>query len=73
MERLSARLHDSVLIIEETAEGVYLYTFPKVGFAGDTWHKNVHEAKEQAGPGVIWTPIAPSVFDLRAYAREISN
>lgn len=73
MERLSARLRGSVLIIEETAEGVYLYTFPKIGFAGDTWHRNVDEAKEQAGPSLNWTPIAPSVSDLRAYAREISN
>jgi len=44
--RLSRAL---VLIIEEQADGFFLYRYTTgAAFAGDTWHLTLDEAKEQA-------------------------
>jgi hypothetical protein len=59
---LFAQAGDAALLIEDGAEGVFLYTI-RGDFIGDTWHPNVDEAKAQAsyhigsivGP---WRPVA---------------
>jgi hypothetical protein len=76
--RLYARAATTFLIIEQTSEGFYLYTFPKDGIAGDTWHRSLDDSKEQAtyefGNTLgHWETVPPSVCDLRAFARENSN
>jgi len=76
--RLFARAGEVFLIIEQTPEGFFLYTFPKDGFAGDTWHQTLDDAKHQAsyefGGGLEpWVAIPADISDLRAFARENSN
>jgi hypothetical protein len=40
----------SVLVIEEKKDGVFLFRFASDGHCvGDTWHRTIDEAKEQAG------------------------
>lgn len=42
--------YPSVLVIEETTDGFYLYRYTDKGdFSGETWHPSLKEAKEQAG------------------------
>jgi hypothetical protein len=39
----------TVLIVEEPSDGVFLYRYASDGsFGGDTWHRNIEEAKAQA-------------------------
>jgi len=35
-------------LIEESAEGVFLYSIRPEAFIGDTWHPNIEAAKAQA-------------------------
>ncbi|HEY7978113.1 MAG TPA: hypothetical protein VID67_07955 [Rhizomicrobium sp.] len=45
---LFAQARDMALLIEESAEGIFLYTVKPNAVIGDTWHPNVEEAKAQA-------------------------
>jgi hypothetical protein len=63
-----------VLLIDVRADGVFLFGYTTTGeFAGDTWHRTVREAKEQArfehGDRVSpWQAIPESVEDPVALA-----
>lgn len=76
MNRLSTHAGPMALIIEETSEGCFLYSFGPDGFTGDTWHPSVDEAKEQATQFFgknsipIWTPVPDSITDLVAFALK---
>jgi hypothetical protein len=54
-------------VIEKTPDGVFLYRFDaKGGFAGDTWHMSVDDAKSQASfefetTMSDWREIPPSI------------
>lgn len=66
------------LVVEETSEGYYLYSFPEAGIEGDTWHPTIQEAKEQATYqfGLLdleWAAVPDDVADLRSFGRQISN
>ena len=69
-----ARFGQSILLIEPTAEGIFLYVIRPDGFVGDTWHATFEEAQAQAsftagrivGP---WTPIPADVKDKIAFAK----
>lgn len=58
------------LVIEEDLDGVFLYRYGAQGqFVGDTWHKNVDDAKNQAsyeyGESVKdWAAVPPEVEDV---------
>jgi hypothetical protein len=64
------------LTIEEEADQIFLYRFGKDGVCvGDTWHRNVDEAKEQAlyeyGDAVgQWTDVPPDQKDMGAFGLE---
>jgi hypothetical protein len=79
MIRLSTRAGPTALIIEETPEGFFLYSFRRDGFAGDTWHPSLAEAKEQGrrffgeNSFPIWTPVPETVTDLADFARKLPN
>jgi|HubBroStandDraft_4_1064222.scaffolds.fasta_scaffold2275951_1 hypothetical protein len=78
MTRLFAKVGTNVLMIEEKPDGIFLYTFLKDGFVGDSWHQGIDHAKEQArysyGNGVSdWREVPANVTDLKAFARENSN
>lgn len=78
MIRLFTRAGVTFLIIEQTREGFFLHTLPKDGFAGDTWHQTLEDAKHQAtyefGDSVErWEEVPAHVSDLRAFAQENSN
>jgi hypothetical protein len=79
MSHLFTRAGPTALIIEETPEGCFLYSFGGDGFVGDTWHPSIAEAKEQATQFFgknsipIWTPVPESVTDLADFARRIPN
>jgi hypothetical protein len=45
---LFAQSNDAALLIEEGPEGVFLYSIKPNSFVGDTWHRNLDEAKAQA-------------------------
>jgi hypothetical protein len=46
--RLCSNVGIAVLIIEQIAEGVFIYTFRPNAFTSDTWHQTLEEAKCQA-------------------------
>jgi hypothetical protein len=48
MTRLVTRTGESVVLIEEKSDGLFLYEFRSDGFVGDTWHQTIDHAKEQA-------------------------
>jgi hypothetical protein len=77
MTRLYSRAGSASLIIEETGEGIFLYSRRNQdGFEGDTWHQSIADAKAQAiyqfGPS-SWTPVPDDVSALRAFLKRISN
>ena len=70
-----AQAGESVLLIEEGPDGIFLYEFRPDGFIGDTWHENIEYAKEQAGFqfGVKesdWRTVPSGVADPVAFARK---
>jgi hypothetical protein len=78
MTRLFFNVGVAVLVIEQTAEGFFLYTFRPNALASDTWHQTLEEAKDQANyewPGmrIDWRPVPDNVGDLPAFARQNSN
>ena len=65
-----------LVVIDSTADGVFLYRYASDGaFAGDTWHPNVEDARGQAtyefdgalGP---WRVVPDSAPDPVAYALD---
>ena len=64
----------SVLIIEVKNDGIFLTRFAPTGqFAGDTWHRSIEEAKEQAESeygGYIfeWREVPPEIDDPIPFA-----
>jgi hypothetical protein len=73
--RLVANAGTIVLLIEEKEDGIFLYEFRRDGFIGDTWHRTVDEAKEQAkydfGDGVsAWREVPPEIADPVAFGRS---
>lgn len=79
MNRLFTCAGTTALVIEETSEGHFLYSFRPDGFVGDTWHPSIEEAKEQAarffGPDSfpIWRDVPEAVADLADFARKLPN
>ena len=77
MSRIFTGAGTTALIIEETSEGWFLYSFRDNGFMGDTWHPSIAEAKEQAGQYFgknstpIWRSVPESVTDLADFARKL--
>lgn len=62
-----------LVVIDERPEGVFLLGLTANGeFAGDTWHRSVEEAKDQAahqfGANLRWTSIPESESDPVQYA-----
>ncbi|MGD0548708.1 MAG: hypothetical protein ABR991_12925 [Terracidiphilus sp.] len=61
------------LVIEETPEGVFLYRYGAQGkFAGDTWHLNIDDVKDQAkyeyaASFATWSEVPVEVQDVIAY------
>ena len=73
--RLFAGANKSVLVIEETADGVFLYQIRVDGFVGDTHHRSIDEAKKQAtySFGIeesAWKDVPATVNDLALFARQ---
>lgn len=65
---LFAEDKDVAFLIEETADGIYLFTLRPDAFIGDTWHPTIDEAKAQAAYdlGAIvgpWRSIAAALGD----------
>lgn len=66
----------AVLLIEETESGIFLERFGADGsFAGDTWHRSVEEAKEQATfeYGELlsdWREVPSDVTNVATFAYE---
>jgi hypothetical protein len=64
----------SVLIIEERSDGIFLNRFAANGqAAGDTWHRSLDEAKEQAemefgGNISTWKEVPPEIDDPIPFA-----
>src|SRR5437867_208934 len=64
----------SVLIIEEKKDGIFLNRFASNGqYAGDTWHRSLEEAKEQAemefgGHISEWKEVPPEIDDPIPFA-----
>jgi len=64
----------SVLIIQEKPDGIFLNRFVATGeHAGDTWHRSLEEAKEQAAlefAGHIseWKEVPPEIDDPIPFA-----
>lgn len=73
-DSMFARVGQTILLIEPTADGVSLFEVRPDGFIGDTWHPTVEEARAQAsysagrivGP---WQPIPAEVEDKIAFAK----
>jgi hypothetical protein len=62
-----------VLVIDDRPDGIFLFRCTAAGeFGGDTWHRSVDEAKDQAayefGPDVRWRPIPETESDPVAFA-----
>jgi hypothetical protein len=71
---LRKRLETPVLIvIEEKADGIFLLRFtPSGNVVGDTWHRTVEEAKEQASFEFRdflsdWKSVPPDVEDIVSF------
>jgi hypothetical protein len=66
-----------LLIIDETADGIYLLHFAADGSeCSDTWHETVDDAREQAAFEFErllgqWKPVPDEAPDLRAFARDV--
>ncbi|HEX8033221.1 MAG TPA: hypothetical protein VF510_05205 [Ktedonobacterales bacterium] len=64
-----------LILIQDPSGSIYLYRYAADGaFAGDTWHPDVGEAKEQAkfeyGCAVgEWLPVPADILDIEAFAR----
>ncbi len=60
----------ALLVIEEKADGIFLYRYASDGsYAGDTWHMNIEEAKQQAafefaGVSIHWNDVPGDVEDV---------
>lgn len=67
----------SLLVIETREDGTFLLRYSRDGlFAGDTWHGNVEEAKEQAAEEYEsllsdWRQVPPGVEDLVGFAKGL--
>lgn len=65
-----------LLVIEEEAEGVFLFRFASdAGCVGDTWHMSIEDAKHQAEYEYAqhvteWIAVPPEVDDPVAFAFE---
>jgi hypothetical protein len=62
-----------LIVIHERPDGFFVERCTATGeFAGDTWHRSVEEAKDQAvrefGADLRWTPIPESESDPVQYA-----
>jgi hypothetical protein len=63
-----------ILFVEEKKDGVFLCRYTATGnFAGDTWHANVEDAKDQAEfefDGLIspWVDVPSEVTDVVEFA-----
>ena len=74
MNRQFTLAGSSVVVIEETPDGCFLFEFRSDGFIADTWHLTIADAKIQAayafGSNLIptWTPVPAHVTDLNAFA-----
>jgi len=78
MIRQFTRVGDTVLIIEETSEGFFLYSFPRNGSEGDTWHLSVEDANAQVShqfgkPDMSWLPVPNEISSLRDYAHSLMS
>jgi hypothetical protein len=72
--RQQERLPNSkALVIEERPEGVFLFRYSAANdFAGDTWHRDIEEARSQASVEFgdelgEWVDIPDAVIDAIAY------
>ena len=69
----------SFLVIEEAADGVFLYRYDAYGkCAGDTWHASIEEAKGQAKYEYQdrlrdWIEIPSSVQDVTSFGLARSG
>jgi hypothetical protein len=79
MVRLVATLaYGTLLLIEETPEGVFLYQNVLNGPVYDTWHQTIDEAKQQATfqfevPAGAWAVVPAEIADSIKFARKIPN
>jgi hypothetical protein len=74
--KLCAAVDQTVLVIEESPDGLFLYYYYPDGFIADTWHPNIEEAKEQAayayGSAMSdWVTIPENTNDPVVFARKI--
>lgn len=73
-EFLPARL---LVISRGVDDQIFLYRFDSRGqFAGDTWHRNEREARQQArweyGDTVLdWRPVPDTVEDLQVFVKQV--
>jgi hypothetical protein len=64
------------LVIEEHSDGIFLYRFGAAGeCVGDTWHRTVDDAKEQAvfefeGRIKGWTDVPNGTEDVVAFCQS---
>ncbi len=66
----------NLLVIEELPDGTYLYEFRPDGFIGDTWHRTLDDAKDQAtfSHGLAhenWHPVPENATDAEVYGRQL--
>jgi hypothetical protein len=64
-----------LLMIDERPDGIFLWRYTASGdVAGDTWHRSIDEAKEQAayefGRDLAWSPIPETESDPVAFAIQ---
>ncbi|MDP9371677.1 MAG: hypothetical protein M3Q65_04315 [Chloroflexota bacterium] len=65
-----------VLVIEEKPGGIFLFRYTVDGrFAGDTWHRDLAEAREQAAYEYedalgAWRAVPEGVHDAHAFALD---
>ncbi|HEU5348238.1 MAG TPA: hypothetical protein VFU63_06465 [Ktedonobacterales bacterium] len=78
VDRRRAMPRASVLVLmRDTSGSIYLFRLAFDGvFAGDTWHPDIAEAKEQAefeygGAVDAWHPVPDGVSDLEAFVRSL--
>jgi hypothetical protein len=63
-----------VLLIQENADGVFLYRYDETGVCvGDTWHMNIDDAKHQAAYEYEdqmedWRDVLPEIEDAIAFS-----
>lgn len=67
----------SVRLIGKQSDGVFLYRFDSEGqVVGDTWHRSIEEAKEQAqfeyGNLISeWKQVPPEIEDVVQFASQV--